>query len=902
MAAGKRQLRENVKKCLEELDQNPALQPITNPPLRPIKSIQFGILSPEEILAHSVCEVNSSRVTNPFVGTVYDERMGPCNSRGICTTCNEDIRICPGHFGHIELAVPVIHPMFTKILVSILNCICPQCSKLKLSKQEIELEIQLETDRYIRFIDRLNIIVKKCTSVPYCRTCDLAYPQVKEFEGQFYKIYDNSKTKKARIEIDELRQILINISNEDLELIGLQPQERTICIQGRYTEPRPTFRPEWLILERLPVLPPMSRPPDHDGDNRSDDDLTTTYTDIIKYVEKLRDPKLGEKTRDEVSKNLHCRIQGLFDNTSGTVTRTSGKPSKGIKERIVSKNGIVRKHLMGKRVDCSARTVITADPNLHLEELGVPEEIVETLSFPEKVHSGNITELTKLLQSGKINTLIRGEKTIKVFFALQAGRRVDLRVGDIVYRQLRNGDTVVFNRQPTLHRGSMMAHKVRVLPGKTFRLNLSVTTPYNADFDGDEMQAHVPQDYGTVAEVQELLGVKQLIVSSQANRPIMGVIQDSLVGAYLLTHPDTMLEKGHFMDCVMSAGTEYLEKLPSLFARALRFYPRDKLFNGRVLFSILLPDDFEHRFDADPDDPVLIKSGILVSGVVDKEVIGRSHGNIIHRLYKEYSPQHAADFLSEIQYLVNRWLQYRGFSVGIADFIISDQNKEGVKRAIQKAYIEIDSIQRSHDSEEIKEMRISAALNNRGQSLAIDGLCPNNRLETMIHSGSKGNRMNIIQIAGHLGQNTVGGQRIQADIDSGQRTLPCFERGDKHPRTRGFIENSFMDGLSPEEFFCHAKAGREGVINTAVKTRETGYMSRKLEKRLEDQTVQYDGTVRNSVDHVVSFSYGDSLDPTLVYNNDGPSFVNIDNVVAQLNSDGPGIRALSGAEMLEVVK
>jgi DNA-directed RNA polymerase II subunit RPB1 len=884
----KKPLRPNVEKALAEIRTNPALQPITEPPLTAVKSIQFGILSPEEIKGISVCHVTNSRVTTPAIDTVYDERMGPSHSRGICSTCHEDIRVCPGHFGHIELAVPMIHPMFIKFIVTILNCICLKCSKLKMSREEIDLEINvLEYDRYIRYIDKLNIIVKKCACVAYCKECQYPYPTIKEQDGYIYKVYDAAKKKddkKSRIEVDELQQILSKISIEDLNIMGFQPEERTIYKHGKVKEQMWTFRPEWMILTHLPVIPTMSRPPNNNDDGRSDDDLTTSYCEIIKYNTRLLNNP-NEMNQAGLLLMTQRNVKGLFDNSDGAITRSTGKAAKGIRERIAGKEGHIRGKLVGKRVDCSARTVITADITLRLNELGVPEEIAESLSFPEKITARNMNEMKKLLDENKINTLIRNNQIIRVPFAIQAGRKIVLKYGDVIYRQLRDGDTVVFNRQPTLHRGSMMAHYVKVLPGKTFRMNLSVTTPYNADFDGDEMQAHVPQDYGTVVEVQTLMGVNKMIVSSQSNRPIMGAVQDALLGSYLLTHPNVKIARNHFMDCITSAGEKYIKNLYNVFTRAKEHYT--DLYCGRVLFSTLLPADFHFKYEngvSKQEPTVVIKNGILISGIIDKKIIGRSHGSIIHRLYKEYSPEIAADFLSSLQFLINRWLSFRGFSVGMSDFIISDENEKGVELAIQKAYIEVQSIEESDDPPVLKEFRINNALNNRGQSLAINGLCKDNRLEVMIKSGSKGSQMNIIQITGHLGQNNVEGKRIQPEIDDSTRTLPCFERNDNHPKTRGFIENSFLKGLSPPEFWFHAKAGREGVINTAVKTRDSGYAERKLVKRMEDMIVTTDNTVR-SLNTIISFNYGDSLDPTLIYENNGPAFVDIDNIVEKLNSE-----------------
>jgi DNA-directed RNA polymerase II subunit RPB1 len=491
-----RKLRPNVEKYLSELRNNPEMQPITEPPLRPIKSIQFGILSPEEICAISVCKMKHTRTAGQASETVYDERMGPASLHSNCTTCEEDLFVCPGHFGRCELTVPIIHPLFIKYLVSILNCICLKCSQLKMTKEEIDLELNiLEHDRYIRYIDRLHIIVKKCTSIAYCSTCDYPHPEIKEIEGVIHKCYDvigkKGKKKHCAIEIETLENILSKISNEDLDIMGFHISMRNIIYHGKITKQIPTFRPEWLIIKELPVIPPLSRPPDNEGDNRSDDDLTTSYIDIIKYNERIKDKKLKEKDRNELINVLAKHIKGLFDNSDGTITRNSGKVAKSLSERIKGKYGLLRGKLMGKRVDFSARTVITADITLWLDEVGVPQEIAETLSFPEKVTARNIAQLSQLLDDGKVNTVRRNNQQIRVRFAQQAGRNLKLRVGDYVHRHLRDGDIVVFNRQPSLHRGSMMAHRVRVLPGKTFRLNPSVTTPYNADFDGRRLKTQI---------------------------------------------------------------------------------------------------------------------------------------------------------------------------------------------------------------------------------------------------------------------------------------------------------------------------------------------------------------------------------------------------------------------------
>jgi DNA-directed RNA polymerase II subunit RPB1 len=882
-----KQLRPEVLEVLAQMKKDPTKQTLRNPPYRKIKNIQFGILGQQEIMDISVCKVDKSKISSPLEGTVYDERMGPSDSGGICTSCGENIRICPGHFGHIDLAVPVIHPQFSKLLVTILNCICLSCSRIKACTKMIDMIIGEHKDRIISYNDRLKNVETFCKKIPFCKHCQEPCPDIYQEEFKIYSIYpickEEKKTDKVYLDTEELIIILKKITNEDLQLMGLNVQYRNCSKHnGAIPEILPSFRPEWIILTRIPVLPPVSRPPNYDNMQKSDDDLTSSYTEIIKCNQKLLEGNLNEKSRQDIIHSLQVFISCFIDNKDEKHKHQSGKSIKSIKDRIGRKHGHIRSKLMGKRVDCSARSVITADTTLWLDELGVPERIAESQSFPEIVCSRNIDRLNELLQQGKINMIKQGDKLFINKYSNESNKQNKLRYGDIAYRQLQDGDIVIFNRQPTLHRGGMMAHRVKILPGDTFRLNLAVTSSYNADFDGDEMQMHVVQDFGTVAEIKELMSITKMIVSSQSNQPIIGIIQDCLIASYLMTKQENPIAKTQFMNCVYACGTKYVKKLPDTFKRALNFYSKDLLYIGKVLFSVLLPRDFYYT-----NYGVRIEQGILIEGIVDKKLIGRSHNSIVHRLYKDYSPEIAEEFLSTVQFMMNQFLIYHGFSVGISDFVINEKNKNGVKESIQKAFIEVSTIQQSNDSNEIKEMKINAALNNRGQNLAVNGLCPNNRLEVMIKSGSKGNKMNIIQIAGHLGQTNVEGQRIPKELDDKSRTLFCFKRGDEHPKSRGFIEHSFMEGLTAEEFFFHCKAGREGVINTAVKTRDSGYTERKLVKRMEDLIVENDLTVRNCVGNIVQFAYGDdNFDATWVYSNgsDNANFVDVKTLASRLNT------------------
>lgn len=483
-----KKLKPNVEKALNALKQNPDLQPIKNPPLRKVKSIQFGILGPEEIRGMSVCKLTKSKISQPLTETVYDERMGPSTSSGLCATCGSNIKICPGHFGHIDLARPIFHSTFVRTIISILNCICMECSHIRLSEKELELELKNSQvpDRELFLSERLKKIEKLCSKIVICRHCNSPTAEFSLVENDIYKTYSKTKNnvtkqKKDRVSPDELIPIFKAVSENDLQLMGFNIKYREIYRNGILKDKIPSFRPEWLIRESIPILPTVARPPNWDGTGKTDDDLTTTSTEIIKYNEQLKDagPKKNnrEKTNEDFYNKLRLYIAGFIDNTDQKVKHSSGKPIKSIKERLSSKHGHVRGKLMGKRVDCSARTVITADSTLELDHVGVPLEIAKNLSFPEPVTARNYLEMDSLLKTGKINMLNRnGEIYMGVKLAAMS-----LKLGDTVYRHLKDNDISVFNRQPTLHRGSMMGHRDVILPGKTFRLNLSVCKPYNAD-------------------------------------------------------------------------------------------------------------------------------------------------------------------------------------------------------------------------------------------------------------------------------------------------------------------------------------------------------------------------------------------------------------------------------------
>uniref|UniRef100_A0A3B4BCA3 DNA-directed RNA polymerase subunit n=1 Tax=Periophthalmus magnuspinnatus TaxID=409849 RepID=A0A3B4BCA3_9GOBI len=485
----------------------------------------------------------------------------------------------------------------------------------------------------------------------------------------------------------------------------------------------------------------------------------------------------------------------------------SGRPLKSIKQRLKGKEGRVRGNLMGKRVDFSARTVITPDPNLQIDQVGVPRSIAANMTFPEIVTPFNIDRLQELVRRGNMLLCL-----IMMLFLK-------------VERHMCDGDIVIFNRQPTLHKMSMMGHRVRILPWSTFRLNLSVTTPYNADFDGDEMNLHLPQSLETRAEIQELAMVPRMIVTPQSNRPVMGIVQDTLTAV--------------LMNLLMFLST-WDGKMP----QPAILKPRP-LWTGKQIFSLIIPGHINviRTHSTHPDD----EDSELIMGILCKKSLGTSAGSLVHISYLEMGHDITRLFYSNIQTVVNNWLLIEG--------------EEGRAHNNELEPTPGNTLRQTFENQ---VNRILNDARDKTGSSAQKSLSEYNNFKSMVVAGSKGSKINISQVIAVVGQQNVEGKRIPFGFK--HRTLPHFIKDDYGPESRGFVENSYLAGLTPTEFFFHAMGGREGLIDTAVKTAETGYIQRRLIKSMESVMVKYDGTVRNSINQVVQLRYGedgsDSIAPT----------------------------------------
>ena len=729
--------------------------------------------------------------------------------------------------------------------------------------------------------------------------CGNSHPTVRQqaltlWAQNEHKDDDGAKIKEKKIITPEMALgIFRRMTEEDMIDIGINITQA---------------RPEWMIITVLPVPPPPVRPSiSMDGTGtglRNEDDLTYKLGDIIRANGNVRQA-IAEGSPNHIITDfenlLQYHVATYMDNDIAgqpQALQKSGRPVKAIRARLKGKEGRLRGNLMGKRVDFSARTVITGDANISLDEVGVPRSIARTLTYPETVTPYNIGKLTQYVQNGPnehpgAKYVIRADGTrIDLRHHRRAGA-IQLEYGWKVERHLIDGDFIIFNRQPSLHKESMMGHRVRVMPYSTFRLNLSVTSPYNADFDGDEMNLHVPQTEETRAEVKELCMVPLNIVSPQRNSPLMGIVQDTLAGVYKMCRRDVFMTKEQVMNLML-----WVPDWDGIIPRPAIYKPRPR-WTGKQIVSMIIPKIINLNVAASKDkadsnhplkdEGLLIQQGELMYGLLTKKNVGAAAGGVVHLCYNELGPYGAMNFLNSCQRVVNYWLLHNGHSIGIGDTIpdaetiakvqgVIDKEKEDVRRLTQEATNnELEALP-GMSVRETFENKVSKALNtarDNAGSTTEGSLKDINNAVTMARSGSKGTTINISQMTALVGQQIVEGKRIPFGFK--YRTLPHFTKDDYSPEARGFVENSYLRGLTPSEFFFHAMAGREGLIDTAVKTAETGYIQRRLVKALEDAAAQYDGTVRNSLGDIIQFVYGEDGLDGIAIEKQNVNFVNSSN-------------------------
>jgi len=816
-----------------------------------ISSLQFGTLSPEETRKNSVTEITKYQSFKadgkPIPQGLFDTKMSPTDKSERCETDLLPMDLTPGYFGRIELNVPIYNHFFIDTISEILSLICIECGNLLIPPFDSEKNPKsMSIEKIIHYSDKLIPSEKDLLSLPKkLRMARLKKIEQKKDEDKICPICSCIQPKKYVKNLRTIDSIDAVYKNKDIRSIypeyvyrlfkKISSKSCSILGLDYYNS-----NPSSLVLHNIPVCPPLCRPFIKQGNGLlSQDHITLRYEEILKSNMTIKGylNKGQHKQRERFREYLAHDIATLFDNdpngTFPSLPRGASQPHQTFAQRLRGKEpktGRIRGNLLSRRVEMSGRSVITPDPMIDLNEIGIPKKIAKTISYPEKVNLSNRSFLEKCIENGKdvypgALGLIRNNTN----FTIKPKPKTLLEVGDIVLRHLIDGDYVLMNRQPTLHKKSFMGHKVKIMDGYSFKLNVNVTEPYNADFDGDEMNLHCPQTISTLTEVIELAGLKNQNMSGASNSPAIAFVQDNVLAAYMMTTNQNAFSQREFMN-VIARGAPYYYGISS-----------KNSFSGKEILSFFTPN----------------YTDTITKTVNKKDLI-----KIISKCYHEFGEHKCFEMTGSMQKLLNEYLIHHTYSIGPKDLQRSKEIHNKVDDAASQMIKNISKrIEKIHNSqvdcdkdlfEQFVNEEIAKATSISENLLYKD---EKSRFEPMIKSGSKGKKKNITQMKGFLGQQIVNGKRTNTGYTN--RTLPHFHKYSEDISTRGFVRSSLSKGLHPFEFFFHAGGGREGLIEQALQTGQTGYIQRQMVKTLEDMTIKWSHTVNDAQNNIVQFSYGD---------------------------------------------
>jgi DNA-directed RNA polymerase subunit A' len=794
-----------------------------------VRALKFSLLSPDKIKKLATAKIVTPELYDidgfPVDGGLMDLRLGAIDPGVRCRTCGKRVKECPGHPGCIELARPVFHIKYIPLVELCLRSFCPYCGKLTLSD---------EKQKTYSISER----AKKARDAKKCPHCNETIERIKLEKPSTFMMG------KKRVSAIEIRDRLVHIPDEELKKIGINAL---------------TCRPEWAVLALLLVPSVTVRPSiTLDSGERSEDDLTHKLSDIIRANQRLWEnlnAGAPEVIIEDLWDLLQYHVTTFFDNN---VTRIpparhrSGQPLKTITERIKGKEGRIRHNLAGKRVNYSARTVVSPDPFIKMNEIGVPFEIARIITVAETVTSMNIEQMKEIIKKGDnypgANYVVRPDgKRKKITKELMEELCNEIQPGYKVERHLIDGDIVLFNRHPTLHKQGIMAHYVKVLPYRTFRLHPAAAAPYNADFDGDEMNIHSPQTEEARAEAKVLLDINANIISSRNNMNLCGTISDSITGAYLLGK-----------DSLTKADADML-----LYSAGINNSAKGKNVSGMDVFSQVIPKGADIK---------------MPNEITGTSTFGTEDGKMVKIIDSGLGRDATVDSINKAFTVGAVYLSRKGYTLALEDLNVSEKVKQMTQEIINEAEKKTTELSNQFidgsltplpgkTMEETRETKILQVLNEVRTEVAkvVKANFPaEGNVNKMITPGAAGSMLNITQIGCVVGQQALGSKRISFGYND--RTLSFFKRNDLGPEAHGFIKSSYFKGLKPTEFFFGAITGRDSLMDTALRTPKSGYLYRRLVSALQDLKVEYDGTVRDASENIVQFVYGDDAkDPSKLH-------------------------------------
>ena len=825
-----------------------------------IDRMSFGVIGPNTIKKMATVNITSPELYDadgyPVEKGLMDLGMGVIDPGLRCKTCGGRMRSCLGHFGYIQLAKPVVHILFTGQMFDILKSFCGHCARILLADDKIEqwnakiaeLKAQGNADALHHVIKHLTTSLKKVKKCPHCKE---KVSEIKLEKPSTFYVDDK------RLWPTDIRERLEKIPDEDLKILAIEPSN---------------VRPEYMVLTML-LVPPITMRPSITlvTGERSEDDLTHKLSDIVRVNQRLNEninAGAPEIIIEDLWDLLQYHITTFFDNTIAQVPparHKSNRPLKTIAQRLKGKEGRFRYNLAGKRVNFCARSVISPDPLMSIDEIGVPTQIARELTSPETVTEWNIDWLKEFVKSNDIypgaNYVVTQEgKRKRITDDTKEQILTELAPGWVVERHLLNGDIVLFNRQPSLHKLSLMGHKVRLVNSRTLRIHPSVVIPYNADFDGDEMNVHLPQTEEAKAETKHLMEISTQIITPRYGLSILGILEDSLVGLYLLTRGDLFLTRSEASDILIAAGI--YKDLPKPEKA------KEEKWRGAQIFSMLLPEDLDFE-----GANVKIKSGQLMEGKASEKLLSPEHGLLLHDIFLKYGPEKTKDIINAMNRVGLQVVRLLPYTFSFSDLDLSKKAKERIDTMVQDGIKEVEQVLKQHKEKKIiplpgktrketAEAKILYALNKLrapiGEIVETEAKEEENFLVLLSKCGLAG-LFNLANMSGSAGQMSLRGERIKLGYTN--RTLSHFVKGDRGAKAGGFVVHGYGEGMDPIETFFNAVVGRDSLMDTAMRTPKSGYMQRRLINALQDLKVNYDGTVRDAGQKVVQFIFGgDNVD------------------------------------------
>lgn len=832
------------------------------------------------------CEITSNELEGP--GSPNDMRLGVIDKNVYCPVCKQDGLTCPGHVGIIRLNHWYINPKFIKPALEVATIFCNSCGECLIQDSLCRILGYYQMSPSVR----LNTMAKMCKK-RRCRNkkCppnpEYVAPKTKDSHivvCKYMNPNDSSKTIDIELDIKDLYDFYCHLKQENLRKIGFI-----------------NTHPKNFILRSLAVMPSCARPYVILNGSRKEDHLTIAYKDIARYNNMLHPENShlmsSEVQRKKTIRDLYFFIYHMIDNSDGKYSQTRDEMVQGIVNRMTQKTGFIRGTSMGKRVDFSSRTILNPSNEIPYTYVKAPSDMKINQTVPIKVCLFNINKLTQMYKNKEILYIIigNGQNKGKRFSIIDNVRKRYLpQIGDTVGRIGVNGDEILFGRQPTLNKYSLIGYFITYEDDyKCFGIHSSATTPHNADHDGDEGTIHKIQTLEARAETKFVANCGLNILSGQNSRPIIGLVYNCIVSAYVMTNEkikqleitDLLWEEAFSLLINKIDANDFFERLE-----------RQKISkkSGKALISLIFPSDFYYK-----SGQLLIKNGILIKGFLNKTHLGPNDNSVLHYIVKQYGMTKGKEFITNGQRILDLYISKRGFSISLKDCIPSDPKlaKAIIDKEIQKASNKINVLIKNRPSSLIETNLIEQQIQNQlnvisriGKQIANNVLTENNPLNVMCISGAKGNDSNMAQIVGCLGQQYVKGQRPEKMLTNTSRCLVYFEPNSDEISSTGFIKSSFLTGCSPSEWFFHLLCSRIGLMDTALKTATTGYMHRKIVKALESIIYDNNGTVKDTNGMILQFSYGSGFDVSQLIKCENyigekfHSFIDIKHTIGYLNS------------------